>query len=492
MTDALAVNTIDPYIPSSDKPWNAARVRHLYNRLGFGATSAMIAEGLTMSPMDLVDSLLASVTEADPPAAPYWANWTVDDYEEEEEGEELYFIHKYEFAGRWIREMSEPETMVRAKIALFWHNHFVTQEEVYQCNSWMWEYYRLLHVRALSNFRTFTQEMGLTAAMLVFLNGNQNYADEPNENYARELMELFTMGENNGYTQNDVVEVARALTGHQVTFDCSPGSFFVPDLHDTGQKTIFGQTGNWNYGDVHDLIFTLRASQTAEYICQKIYKHFVHDTVNDAIVAEMATVFQDNDWELAPVFHLLFKSEHFFEARFINAKIKSPLETFASLALTTGAQGEEEYSADLTYDVAFYAERTGQYIFNPVDVAGWPGQRDWLNENTMTNRWAFNTQFLYGGIGEAESVRENLRQIAIDLTSFSENDPEVITAALTEHFLNATLSQTTAAAAVAYFKSEVPENYFEDGSWNLFYDEVPDQIMNLLYYLLRLPEWQLA
>lgn len=491
MTITTTVNTIDPFVPSTEKPWNKARVRHLYNRLGFGAANETVEAGLLLSPADLVDNLIDSVSNASEPTAPYWSDWSVEDYNNDP-NEDLYFIHKEEFTGRWVREMLETSTAVRAKIALFWHNHFVTQEEIYGCNSWLWRYYRLLHVNALGNFRTFVEQMGLSEAMLVYLNGNQNIADEPNENYARELMELFTMGENNGYTQDDVVEVARALTGYQIDYDCSPGVTFVNDFYDNTPKTIFGQTGNWNYNDVHELIFTLRATQTAEYICTKIYKHFVHDTPNEEIIGSMMQTFQANNWELAPVFRELFKSEHFFEVRFINAKIKSPIETFASLALAVKAEGQEEISDDITYNIAFGCSRLGQYIFNPINVAGWPGQRAWLNENTMTNRWAYNTNFLYNGLAPADSVRTKMRQLAIDLTSESENDPELITNALTEHFLNTNLAPSNAQAALAYFKAEVPENYFDDGSWNLYYQEVPDQILNLLYYLMRLPEWQLS
>lgn len=491
MTTVAALNTIDPYLPSAAKPWNAARVRHVYNRLGFGASLAQVNAGLAMTPDALIDSLLDSVVDAADPVPPYWSEYSSDDYNEQP-NEDLVFIHKEEFAGRWIREMMESETAVRAKIALFWSNHFVTQEEIYFCNSFMWSYYNLLHKQALGNFRTFTEEMGIEPAMLAYLNGTQNFADEPNENYARELMELFTMGENNGYTQDDVAEVARALTGWQINYNCGPDVYFIPDNHDDGQKTIFGQTGNWNYDDVHELIFTLRATQTANYICEKIYKHFVHDEVNTEIVAAMAATFQDNNWELAPVFRLLFKSEHFFEARFINAKIKSPLEVFTTLPHAIGATGEEEITEDATYTTAFYAFRLGQYVFNPVDVAGWPGQRAWLNENTMTNRWNFGTNFLYGFLGESDTVREKMRQLAIDLTSAEETDPEVVTAALVAHFMNTELDLSNIQAATSYFIGEVPLSYFEDGTWSLYYNEVPDQIMNLLYYMLRLPEWQLG
>ena len=244
MLTLLPVNTIDPYIPSTEKPWNAQRVQHLYSRLGHGASYADIQAGLAMSPTDLVDSLIDGVLALPDPTPPEWAFWTSTDYENQA-NEDLVFIHKEEFSGRFVRRNDFGRYRRCAReVGDVWHNHFVTEEEVYYCNSFMWAYYDLLHKRVLGNFRTFVEEMGINPAMLVYLNGNLNVADEPNENYARELMELFTMGENNGYTQTDVVEVSRALTGYQVyMYECDPNVFFVPNDFDNGQKTIFGANG---------------------------------------------------------------------------------------------------------------------------------------------------------------------------------------------------------------------------------------------------------
>ncbi len=483
-------NTLDPYIPSPDKPWTAARVQHLYQRMGFGADLATINAGLTMTPEALVNQIMDDMEALPAPDAPYWANWSYAQYPND--GGVLYNQVKNEFFGRWVSEMLTEG--FRSKLALFWHNHFVTEELVYNCNSFMWSYYSLLHEYALGNFKTFVQQMGRNAAMLVYLNGNQNVAAQPNENYARELMELFTMGEGNGYTQNDVVAVARALTGWQVNmYTCVNQVTFNPGLFDNGAKTIFGETGNFNYTSVHNLIFSLRANEVAHYICSKIYKFFVYETPDEAIIQGLADTFKQNDWEIAPVLQQLFQSEHFFEDRFINARIRSPFENLTAPFKLVGAEYDVDYGGpDLAGGLVYAASDLGQTIFNPINVAGWPEYHSWLSENSLTRRWSYGSQILFNIFAASENILEKLRQQAMDLTSPQENDPQVITEALVNFYLNTELDPQLLDTAVLYFKADVPENYFDDGSWNLYYDEVPEQILSLLSYLVRLPEWQLC
>jgi uncharacterized protein (DUF1800 family) len=179
------------------------------------------------------------------------------------------------------------------KLALFWHNHFVTRNEDYGCPSYLYQYHKLLQQYALGNFKTFVKEIGKTPAMLVFLNGVQNTRFNPNENYARELYELFTLGRDNGYTQQDIVQTAKALTGWNSLENnqyCGRINFF-PALHDPAQKTIFGKTNTYNYDTLHDLLFAERAVQISEYICGKLYRYFVSPQVDEVIVSELATIF---------------------------------------------------------------------------------------------------------------------------------------------------------------------------------------------------------
>jgi uncharacterized protein (DUF1800 family) len=479
---------LDPFVPNADQPWDARRVQHFYQRIGLAASREQVVQGLAMSPSELADSVIDALLAAPDPTPPIWANWSWADYED---NNDLYFEHKNEFRLRWMREMIEEG--LRAKLALFWHNHFVTEEVVYDCNSFMWAYYLLLHKNALGNFRTFVEEMGKNPAMLVYLNGNINVAGQPNENYARELMELFTMGEGNGYTQTDIVEVARALTGWRVNrYSCENAVTFDPNRHDTGVKTIFGQAGNWGYNDVHELIFTLRRDETARYICEKIYRSFVYQKIDEQVVETMAETFKSNNWELAPVFRQLFKSTHFYEDRHINTCIKSPIETMAGLFRLSGVTSPDEISDDNIGYLNYIVSEMGQAPFNPVDVAGWPGYHAWLNENTLAFRWSFSASFLFGLFSNNEEIREKLRRLAIDLTEPDESDARRVTQELIGHYLQRELEPALFETALAYFKGEVPENYFEDGTWSVQYVETPYQIINLLYYLTRLPEWQLC
>jgi len=477
---------LSAYVPSSAKPWNARRVAHLYRRMGFGASLAQIQQGLQMSPSDLIDQLLETAADLGPPDPPYWGGWTMDEYAANPDPN-LVFIHRDELRRRWMGEMLDEG--IRAKMALFWHNHFVTELDVYGCNAFLWSYFSMIHDNAFGNFRIFTREMGKTGAMLIYLNGNLSIAGQPNENYARELMELFTMGESNGYTQADIVAMARALTGWRGNdYECDP-PFFEPTLHDNTPKTIFGQTSNFGFTTAHNLIFTARANQVSEFITGKLYKHFVYQNVDNQVVNELAQTFRDNNWELLPVLKKLFKSEHFFEERFMSVCHKNPLESMLNLYKAAGTPSalvaEDRWNA-----IGYWAYQLGQEVFNPPNVAGWKGYRNWINESTLTARWNYSSAVAYW-LSTEEPSRESLRTLAQTLTNDS-NDPTLITSALVEFFTGQSLEPVHLQAAVINFKAGIPENYYQDGSWNLYWDEAPYQVVNLLYYLVKLPEFQLT
>ncbi|TNE60037.1 MAG: DUF1800 domain-containing protein [Bacteroidetes bacterium] len=485
-SDKPIVNdSLDPYVPIPTKPWNARRVAHLYRRLGFGASIDQIEQGLQMDPSDLVDQLLDAAASLPPPTPPSWADWTSDDYTG---NNALITQHRRDLRDRWFTEMLDEG--VRAKMAFFWSNHFVTELEVYGCNAYLWSYYALLNAYALGNFREFVKEMGKNPAMLVYLNGAVNEVGEPNENYARELMELFTMGEGNGYTQLDVVEMSRAVTGWKAFFNGCYPPYFDPAKFDNNPKTIFGVTANFSFDEAHDLIFSERPDQVAHFITGKIYRNFVYETIDDSIVDGLATTFKDNNWELLPVLKQLFKSEHFFEERFMNTLFKSPVEALIPVFKMANANSVTHIDPGWWSDIAFYLDRLGQIIFGPPNVAGWPGYRSWVNENTLALRWNY-VALVATYVQQNDQLRDNLRTLAKTVSDNS-NDATVVTQALVDFFIGQDLDTIYADAAVGYFKAGIPEGYFTDGSWNLNWDEVPDQVINLLKYIARLPEFQLA
>ena len=189
---------------------------------------------------------------------------------------------------------------------------------------------------------------GLTNAMLFYLDGAFNNGRNPNENYARELFELFTLGEGNGYTEEDVVETSKALSGYTERGEVRwTPVLFDETAFDSGPKTILGQTGNWGYDDVIDILFQERPQEIAGFICQRLYEFFVHPDSSDAagnaqtIISGMAATFISNDFELAPVLSQLFKSQHFFDENAIGVIIKSPFDIYLNFINETGFNASE-------------------------------------------------------------------------------------------------------------------------------------------------------
>lgn len=476
-----ATGSLAPYVSSAGAPWNRLRAQHLYRRMGFGADDATISAALLENPGDLVDQLIAAMQSAPNLPEPSWANWTIGDYTDFGAESTAQFV---EYSNTWINAMLSSAT--KERVVLFWHNHFVTRFEDYFCPSWMYEYHQLLQNYALGNFREFVYEMGKNPAMLVYLNGVQNTRFEPNENYARELYELFTLGQDNGYTQQDIVETARALTGwNGFSTACAPITF-VDILHDTGNKTIFGQTGNWGYDELHQILFTERAQEISEHICGKIYRYFVHPEIDETIVAGLAQTFRDNDWELAPVFRQLFKSEHFFDEYVMGTRIKSPLD----LMLGTIIEGGFANNEDVRNYVLYAGYQLNQGLFNPVDVAGWPGDRDWVNTNTITGRWQSSDYFIFTNYQASPQILVALAQA---LTTDNANDPALVTQAIVDYLIpNGLTTPEAYEAATAVFKWEVPQNYYDSGEWNLYWETVPVQVGLLMQHISRLPEFQLS
>lgn len=209
------------FVPDAQNLWNVNKVQHLYRRLGFSASNATIQNALTDTPSTHIDTLFDNTIALGTMPPPTWANMSENDYSDpDNEIPQQHEVLYYHFIDDML------SNSLRGRFTMFWHNHFVTKLEDYWCPSWMYNYYQTLHNYAFGNFKDFTRAIGITPAMIVFLNGYQNTAEEPNENYARELLELFTLGVNNGYTQTDIVNIARAFTGYTgYTEFCAPINF---------------------------------------------------------------------------------------------------------------------------------------------------------------------------------------------------------------------------------------------------------------------------
>ncbi len=477
MMNVCNTSTLDPYVPNAEKPWNRHRAIHLFRRLGFSADLETIDDALIKSPAECVDDLIDQAIQKPVTDPPEWADYTLLDFESFEKNIDDFIYWR----PMWMRDLYNNGP--RDKMALFWMSHFVTEFGAYLCAPAGYHYLKCLQENALGNFREFVRKIGLEASMLIYLNGNQNTKQQPNENYARELYELFTLGRDNGYTQDDIQETARALTGY-IVVPC-PAVSFIPALWDDGEKTIFGRTGKWGYDDVIDILFEEKAEIIANYIGQKIYEHFVYaDQPDEVIINGLAVTLLANDFELAPVLRQLFKSEHFFDDTIIGTQIKSPVELSLGIWREMGFEITDDALEPLTNVNDFL----GQVVFQPPNVAGWPGHRSWISSSFLRSRWQVGNLFVASIF---ENDRERFRTFAKDLTNDSK-DPEFITATLIDHLTPNGFENSDAynRAAVA-FKIEIPQGYFDSGAWNLDWDEAPYQVASLILYIIRQPEFQL-
>jgi len=273
----------------------------------------------------------------------------------------------------WLEEMVYTAAQLREKVALFWHGHFASRNlnVVFQQD--------LLHVirtHALGHFGDLLRAVSKSAAMLAFLNNQQNRKGKPNENFAREVMELFTLGRGH-YTEQDVKEAARAFTGWG--FNLKGQFVFREQQHDKGTKTILGYTGHFTGDDVLDILLEQR--QTAYFIAQKMYRFFVHDEkVPEERVRWLGDRFYDGGYDIGRLLDDIFTSEWFYEAENIGTQIKSPVLFWVGMrrALPVTIDDPE---AQLLLQRAL-----GQVLFHPPNVAGWPGGRAWIDATTLMLR----------------------------------------------------------------------------------------------------------
>lgn len=272
----------------------------------------------------------------------------------------------------WMHEMVGTASQLREKMAFFWHGHFACR------NLNVFYQQGLLDVirrNALGNFGTMLKEVSKSAAMLNFLNNQQNRKDHPNENFAREVMELFTLGRGN-YTENDVKEAARAFTGWGANVK---GEFqFRRFQHDFGSKTVLGRTGDFDGVEVLDIL--LEEKQTAKYITQKIYKFFVNEKADTDKINWLADRFYKNEYDISKLMEDIFTSDWFYDEKNIGAQIKSPVELLVGIQRMLPMKLENEEALMLLQRVL------GQLLFYPPNVAGWPGGKNWIDSSSLMMR----------------------------------------------------------------------------------------------------------
>jgi len=378
---------------------NFLKVKHLYNRAGFGISYAdlqklskkklnKVVDGLFKSP-DKDESLaLVDSSESKRQLLVQAGLYAKKDLTDEEKKMRQEIVRMQNEVSRdlniaWVNKMINTATPLTEKMTLFWHGHFACRSNnpmyAQQLNN-------IQRTHGLGDFRTLLIEVSKSPAMLQYLNNQQNRKGHPNENFARELMELFTLSRGN-YTEQDIKESARSFTGWM--FDKDGSFIFRQNQHDAGTKTFFGKVGNFQGEHIIDII--LEKPQTATFIAQKVYKFFVNDTTNDAQVKELADHFYNSKYNISELMKKLFTSEWFYNPENVGTKIKSPAEFLVGLSR----------SFYVTYNkpqvLIQLQSSLGQYLFNPPNVAGWPGGKSWIDSSSLMLRMRIPSLVLNDG-----------------------------------------------------------------------------------------------
>ena len=478
-------STLGLYVPSAENPWDISKIRFIYRRLGFGISNDKAKALLSKSPGELIEEIINSAKIMPLTPAPEWGFW--NNAEISNSGNNQAYYKTVWQKQAFTNFLSDG---FRERLTLFWSNHFVTEYYDYNRSQYLYQYHSRLQQYSLGNFKEFVSAIGLEPAMLLYLNGYSNKKKAPNENYARELYELFTLGEGNGYTSSDITETSRALTGYnKYSNGNGSGIIFNENTFDDGEKTIFGKTGNWGYEDVIDILFQEKKELIANFICEKLYKYFVSPVLDKKITSELASTFISNNFELVPVYQQLFKSEHFFDLNSSNVLIKSPIDLFVFMQNDFEFVFPQNFQKNHTNYMKARCIEMGQEIFKPIDVAGWQENHDWISTGTLPMRWEFIEYILNR---HWAGNKEQFRTFIISLVGQNEKDPKVIVDKLKDHmFCKYDIKEEERLDAINIFKGEIPDNYFEDGTWTLNYESVPTQVYNLMLFFISLPEFQL-
>jgi uncharacterized protein (DUF1800 family) len=273
---------------------------------------------------------------------------------------------------RWLETMINSEAQLREKMSLFWHGHFACRS---QNGFFQQELLQVIRSNALGNFGDMLKAVSKSPAMLQFLNNQQNRKSHPNENFAREVMELFTMGRGN-YTEDDVKQAARAFTGWG--FNVQGEFVFRKNQHDDGLKTFLGRTGRFDGDDILNIL--LENKQTASYISKKVYRYFVNEQVDEKNQLWLSSRFYSNYYDISKLLEDMFTSDWFYEEKNIGTKIKSPVELLAGIRRLLPMRLENDASQLL------YQRALGQVLFVPPNVAGWPGGKSWIDSSSLMLR----------------------------------------------------------------------------------------------------------
>ena len=356
-----------PYVPSDKAAWDLKKAGHLYRRAAFGASWDQLQEALKVGPDKAIDALLRGGPGQ-------------EEFDKDKDAARLaQSIADYNSGSQarawWLYRMLLTPHPLREKLTLFWHNHFATSNTKVSNAGFMLGQYELMHRHALGNFRALLQEMSKDPAMMVWLDTAQSKKGMPNENYARELMELFSLGIGN-YTEKDIREAARAFTGWEIQ---GGEGKFNPAQHDSGEKTVLGEKGKLKGEDI--VRICLEQKSAPFFITKKLFRFLISETMEPTpeLLEPLTSEFRKSDYDFGALVKAVLRSNLFFAPEAYRTRVKAPVD-FA-LGIVHGLEGRIGTTA-----LAASLEELGQNLFYPPSVKGWDGGPAWLNGQTLLVR----------------------------------------------------------------------------------------------------------
>lgn len=523
--------------------WDTPQVVHLLKRMLFGAKQADINYFKSRTMQESVDELLLPTAVpstyplnnysvdgyTDPTGVALWQTWINTGIAVADK--ELNEKRISSFKTWWLGQAINSSRSIHEKLTVFWHNHFATDTGVatdkIKARFW-YDHYMALRLHALGNFKSMTKAITLDPAMLFFLNGDSNVKQSPNENYARELQELYTAGKavDSRYTEDDVRAAALVLTGHTidpVTFTY----FFDAGKHHSGNKEFSsfygnriitgfnGAAGATEVDALLDMIFA--QEEISKHICRKIYRYFIYykidNDIEQTIITPLAQIFRNNNFDIQPVLAALFKSRHFFDMVYSSACIiKSPLDFTIDLCNEFNVVFPDPADNEATYavwqSIQYEAAEMQQELGAIPEVAGWyayyqePAFHElWINTATYTRRNIFTDRMI------ADGIMNNNQTIVIDPIAFADQlaNPENPNL-LIDQSLEILLRYPLSASAKEFIKRSILlsgqlQDYYWTGAWNSYKANpanpanratVLTRLASLYKYIMNLPEYHLC
>jgi uncharacterized protein (DUF1800 family) len=436
--------------PLKASAWDYAKAAHLLNRAGFGEDPGEVEALFRLGPAGAVDFLLDAPDDDALFPRPAWAYprdiALLNRERKAATDDEMRMMLRKEEQKRdrdnladlvawWMLRMRQTPHPLREKMTLFWHGHFATSGRKVKDAYYLWLQNETFRQHALGNFGALARAILRDPAMLIWLDGSKSRRTRPNENFAREMLELFTLGIGN-YSESDVQEAARAFTGYRINLT-NQSFLFAPRQHDTGEKQFLGRKGRFDGDDI--IAILLEQPACAEFITRKLWAYFADSAPDQETVAALANEFVQSGFELRPVLRLLFGSEAFYSKRVMRTQIKSPVQWLVGTAKML------ETDLPRSRSMINLLRELGQVPFMPPNVKGWDGGKAWITTSTLLARYNYSGVLATRSVGGAV-----LAALPEELGS----DPKAVVKALSIRLFQSPVDQEKTASFKNFLESK--------------------------------------